>query len=187
MCLQRSPRLKGSWRSRSARRLPFDHQSPSSGTLLRKPYRSLFLSVEHGSNNVYSAAECRVSLCFNRDLLRRCWPSFGGPVQMPTAEDLSSATAPLPPGTFTTSAHSDEWKIANALSAGPTTIAEHAAVMDWPVNPKDPIESALRDRAMPRSRWDTQVDRRRSYISIDERLRRAQAEAEQRSCHAGAR
>jgi NAD(P)-dependent dehydrogenase (short-subunit alcohol dehydrogenase family) len=34
------------------------------------------------------------------------------------AEDLSSATAPLPPGTFTTSAHSDEWKIANALSAG---------------------------------------------------------------------
>ena len=35
------------------------------------------------------------------------------------AEDLSSATAPLPPGTFTTSAHSDEWKIANALSAGP--------------------------------------------------------------------
>ena len=35
------------------------------------------------------------------------------------AEDLSSATAPLPPGTFTTSAHSDDWKIANALSAGP--------------------------------------------------------------------
>jgi hypothetical protein len=26
------------------------------------------------------------------------------------AEDLSTATAPLPPGTFTTSAHSDEWK-----------------------------------------------------------------------------
>src|SRR5262249_38829899 len=105
---------------------------------------------------------------------------------MPTAEDLSSATAPLPPETFATSAHSDEWKIANALSAGPTTITEHAAVMDWPVNPKDPIESALRDRAMPRSRWNTQVDRRRSYISIDERLRRARAEAEQRSCHAGA-
>jgi hypothetical protein len=35
------------------------------------------------------------------------------------AEDLSTATAPLPPGTFTTSAHSDEWKIANALSAAP--------------------------------------------------------------------
>ena len=47
------------------------------------------------------------------------------------AEDLSSATAPLPPGTFTTSAHSDEWKIANALSAGPASITEHAAVMDW--------------------------------------------------------
>jgi hypothetical protein len=52
-------------------------------------------------------------------------------------EDLSSATAPLPPGTFTTSAHSDEWKIANALSAGPATIAQHAAVTDWPANPKD--------------------------------------------------
>src|SRR5271169_2964530 len=53
------------------------------------------------------------------------------------AEDLSSATAPLPPGKFTTSAHSDEWKIANALSAGPASITEHAAVIDWPANPKD--------------------------------------------------
>ena len=53
------------------------------------------------------------------------------------AEDLSSATAPLPPGTFTTSAHSDEWKIANALSAGTASITEHAAVIDWPANPKD--------------------------------------------------
>jgi hypothetical protein len=52
-------------------------------------------------------------------------------------EDLSSATAPLPPGTFTTSAHSDEWKIANALSAGPASITEHATVIDWPANPKD--------------------------------------------------
>jgi hypothetical protein len=53
------------------------------------------------------------------------------------AEDLSSATAPLAPGTFTTSAHSDEWKIANALNAGPASITEHAAVIDWPANPKD--------------------------------------------------
>ena len=53
------------------------------------------------------------------------------------AEDLSSATAPLPKGTFTTSAHSDEWKIANALSAGPASITEHAAVVDWPANSKD--------------------------------------------------
>lgn len=53
------------------------------------------------------------------------------------AEDLSSATAPLPPGTFTTSAHSDEWKIANALSAGPASITDRAAVIDWPANPKD--------------------------------------------------
>ena len=53
------------------------------------------------------------------------------------AEDLSSATAPLPPGTFTTSAHSDEWKIANALRLGPASITKHAAVVDWPANPKD--------------------------------------------------
>src|SRR5438874_13442998 len=53
------------------------------------------------------------------------------------AEDLSTATAPLPPGTFTTSAHSDEWKIANALSAGPASITDRAAVIDWPANPKD--------------------------------------------------
>ena len=46
------------------------------------------------------------------------------------AEDLSIARAPLPPGTFTTSAHSDEWKIENALSAGPATITDHAAVVD---------------------------------------------------------
>src|SRR3974390_2192377 len=52
------------------------------------------------------------------------------------AEDLSSATAPLPPGTFTTSAHSDEWKIANALSAGPASITEHAAVIDGMPNGK---------------------------------------------------
>jgi len=48
------------------------------------------------------------------------------------AEDLSTATAPLPPGTFTTSEHSDEWRIANALSAGPPSITDRAAVMDWP-------------------------------------------------------
>ncbi|WP_207005646.1 hypothetical protein [Trinickia mobilis] len=54
-----------------------------------------------------------------------------------SAEDLSTATAPLPPGTFTTSAHSDEWKIRNALSGGPTTIAEHATVIDWPTNMMD--------------------------------------------------
>src|SRR5260370_24631536 len=53
------------------------------------------------------------------------------------AEDFSSATAPLPPGTFTTSAHSDEWQIANALSAGPASITDRAAVIDWPANPKD--------------------------------------------------
>jgi hypothetical protein len=59
------------------------------------------------------------------------------------AEDLSTATAALPPGTFTTSAHSDEWKIANALSAGPTTITEHATVVDWPANPKDGMSESI--------------------------------------------
>jgi hypothetical protein len=39
------------------------------------------------------------------------------------AEDHSTVTALLPPGTFTTSAHSDDWKIANALSAAPATVA----------------------------------------------------------------
>jgi hypothetical protein len=42
--------------------------------------------------------------------------------QVAPQEDLSSATAPLPPGTFTTSAHSDQWKITNALSAAPLSL-----------------------------------------------------------------
>ena len=46
------------------------------------------------------------------------------------AEDLSDATAPLPPGTFTSSQHSDEWKIKNALSAGPPWITDKAAVVE---------------------------------------------------------
>jgi len=58
------------------------------------------------------------------------------------AEDLSTATAPLPSGTFTTSAHSDQWKIRNALSAAPATIAEHATVIDRPANPKDDMSHA---------------------------------------------
>jgi hypothetical protein len=33
--------------------------------------------------------------------------------------------ANVPPGTFTTSAHSGEWKSANARSAGPASITEH--------------------------------------------------------------
>ena len=53
------------------------------------------------------------------------------------AENLFSAAAPLPPRTFTTSVHSGEWKIANAVSAGPASVTEHAAVIDWPAGPKD--------------------------------------------------
>jgi hypothetical protein len=46
------------------------------------------------------------------------------------AEDLSTAVDPLPPGTFTTSQHTDEWKIKNALSAGPPWVADHASVVE---------------------------------------------------------
>lgn len=46
-------------------------------------------------------------------------------------EDLSSATYPLSPGTFTTGAHSDEWKIRNASAAAPRFIAESATIIDW--------------------------------------------------------
>lgn len=46
-------------------------------------------------------------------------------------EDLSSATDPLSPGTFTTWEHSDEWKIRNASAAGPSFIAERATIIDW--------------------------------------------------------
>jgi len=53
------------------------------------------------------------------------------------AEDMSTARAPLPPDTFTTSAHSDEWKIENVLSADPASITDHATVVDWPLNLKD--------------------------------------------------
>jgi hypothetical protein len=46
------------------------------------------------------------------------------------ADDLSTATDPLPPGTFTTTQHSDEWKIKNALSAGPLWVTDNAAVVE---------------------------------------------------------
>ena len=46
------------------------------------------------------------------------------------AQDLSDATDPLPRGTFTSSQHSDEWKIKNALSAGPPWITDKAAVVE---------------------------------------------------------
>ena len=46
------------------------------------------------------------------------------------AEDLSSPTDPLPSGTFTGQPHSDEWKIKNALSAGPSWISEKATVIE---------------------------------------------------------
>jgi hypothetical protein len=46
------------------------------------------------------------------------------------AEDLSTATDPLPAGTFTSTQHSDEWKIKNALSAGPPWITDNATVVE---------------------------------------------------------
>jgi hypothetical protein len=38
------------------------------------------------------------------------------------------ATDPLPPGTFTSHQHSEEWLIKNALSAGPDWITDKATV-----------------------------------------------------------
>jgi len=49
------------------------------------------------------------------------------------AEDLATATDPLPPGTFTSTQHSDEWKIKNALSAGPPWITDNATVVEMGV------------------------------------------------------
>ena len=54
-----------------------------------------------------------------------------------STSDSQSVSDPLPRGTLTTSQHSDEWKIRNALSAAPAIIAEHATVMDWPSDPKE--------------------------------------------------
>lgn len=53
------------------------------------------------------------------------------------AEDLSMATDPLPPGTFTTKQHSDEWKIKNALSAGPSWITSGATVVEMSMTMSD--------------------------------------------------
>ncbi len=47
------------------------------------------------------------------------------------ADDISPVE-PLPPGVLTSSQHSEEWKIRNALSAAPDAIAEKATVQDWP-------------------------------------------------------
>jgi len=55
--------------------------------------------------------------------------------QVALAEDLTTATEPLPKGTFTTWEHSDQWKIKNALAAAPDFISEHATVVDW-VDPR---------------------------------------------------
>jgi hypothetical protein len=44
----------------------------------------------------------------------------------------ASPTAPLPPGTLTSSDHPDQWKIENALRAAPAAIADEATVRDWP-------------------------------------------------------
>jgi hypothetical protein len=52
------------------------------------------------------------------------------------ADNRLPVSDPLPPGILTSSDQSDEWKIKNALSAAPAVIAERAAVMDWPTDPK---------------------------------------------------
>jgi hypothetical protein len=52
------------------------------------------------------------------------------------AEDPLPVSDPLPPGVFTSTQQSDDWKIQNALSAAPAVIAEEATVMDWPTDLK---------------------------------------------------
>jgi hypothetical protein len=52
------------------------------------------------------------------------------------AEDPLPVSDPLPPGVFTSTQQSDDWKIQNALSAAPAVIAEQATVMDWPTDLK---------------------------------------------------
>jgi len=49
------------------------------------------------------------------------------------AEELSTAIDPLPRGTFTSSQHPDEWKVENALSAGPPWIADNATVVEMAI------------------------------------------------------
>lgn len=60
----------------------------------------------------------------------------GATLRRARAEQGVFVGGPLPRGTLTTSDHSDAWKIANALLAAPSFIAERAAVMDWPLDPK---------------------------------------------------
>jgi hypothetical protein len=61
------------------------------------------------------------------------------------AEDLATATDPLPPGTFTSGQHSDQWKIKNALSAGPPAVTDRARVRDWPTDAKRDHGRILRE------------------------------------------
>jgi hypothetical protein len=80
-------------------------------------------------------------------LLRRLLPSLllifmAEPVWADA--DSQSVSDPLPPGMLTTSQHSDAWKIKNALSAAPASIAEKATVMDWPTDKSHPHGRILR-------------------------------------------
>ena len=53
------------------------------------------------------------------------------------ADDALPVSDPLARGAMTSSRQSDDWKIRNALSAAPASIAEGATVMDWPADPKN--------------------------------------------------
>ncbi len=73
--------------------------------------------------------------------------ALGGPaVVREYADDVLSPIDPLPPGERTSAAHSDEWKIRNALAAAPDAIAERATVKDWP-NP-DALETHAHERVL---------------------------------------
>ena len=75
-----------------------------------------------------SARESELSRICRGFVLLACLPAL--PVTA-WCEDLSSATDPLSPGTFTTWEHSDEWKMRNASAAGPPFITQRATIIDW--------------------------------------------------------
>ena len=61
-------------------------------------------------------------------------PSPATPSPASPGDDGISPVDPLPSGVLTSSQHSDEWKIKNALSAAPAAIADKATVQDWPTD-----------------------------------------------------
>ena len=116
-----------------------------------------------------SSGKCRMEALMIRSVVHGAI-SLATISSIACAEDFATATTPLAPGTFTTSTHSDEWKIANALSAGPASITEHAAVMDWPA--KSEGWNVRRQGASPGHQWLDMHARRSRKASARPDVRR---------------